>query len=53
MKNLNNFLQKKKIAKMDSIKGGLAQPLLDQGTRTIEQCSCSSGHWHNDHVTND
>ena len=56
MKNLNNFLQKKKIAKMDSIKGGLAQAELsleDGGTRQIEQCQCSSGHWHNDHVSPD
>lgn len=57
MKNLNDFLQKKKIVKMNSIKGGLAQldsSLIDAGgTRQIEQCQCSSGHWHNDHSTPD
>lgn len=55
MKKLNSFLQKKKIAKMNVIKGGLAQAELveDGGTRQIEQCQCSSGHYHNDHVKYD
>ena len=44
MKKLADF-QKEKID-VRSVFGGL----LDAGTRDVEKCQCSEGHWHVDHV---
>jgi hypothetical protein len=48
MKKLEDF-QTEKI-ETNSIYGGM---VMDAGTRTEEQCSCSQGHWHVDHVYTD